>query len=170
MSQFQLDSTGTIWNPTDPTGRKFVFECECMYESTCKCVHVCLCVFLFCFVCVCVCWCVLVGWWVGGCVHVHVYCVSLNWYCTHVFAHLCLYVRVCVCVCVIVCEYMCLMCVRVCVWVGVRLFLPETEDSTPKLHYQTEDKIAIEDSPWLQTIANGCKLPTHAYSLGTCML
>ena len=55
----------------------------------------------------------------------------------------------------------CVLCVCVCVC--VRLFLPETEDSTPTLHHQTEDNIAIEDSPRLQTIANGCKLPTHAY-------
>ena len=53
--------------------------------------------------------------------------------------------------------------VCVCVCVCVRLFLPKTEDSTPTLLHQTEDNIAIEDSPRLQTVAN-CLL-TH---IGVC--
>ena len=35
INQFQLDSKGTSWNPAKNAGRKFVFDCECMYESTC---------------------------------------------------------------------------------------------------------------------------------------
>ena len=62
------------------------YTCICTFVS--KCVRVCVCV------CVCVLLCV------GGLVGVYMYTVFLliGIHCTHVFAHLCLYVRVCVCV------------------------------------------------------------------------